>query len=335
MSRALEMLRRNDPQQISVDIVLDNENDAAIAQALEQNQYVSRVWLHLGRRIANSDHLCRQLATRANLVFFGLSGYYSQRAPAERIRSIIQAIQQNSSVRTVEFANTILGAEDLCSFLDSVVHVTDLSLRNCKLAGGEQGARDVAAALQRNASIETLKLLSVDRFLVPIFDGLVSNTCLRNLVIQHRSFLSEATRNALQGLLESSTGSIQNFELKGIQFWEQSFRPVAQGLINGSTVTGITLDGCLFQDEGSIRLLNQIFERKQTLRSLVIKYCLFRTPPQFAPSALFSSSPTGLPSMSPSISCSEYWQFVSKSEFQVLVGSCRREQAGVFVNWEC
>ena len=133
-----------------------------LLRRLEQNQYISYIRLRPTRRNANWDHLYRVIATRRNLVHFVLFDHptRSLRAPAERIHPILQAIQQNASVRFVELVDNFLSSEDLCSFLDAAVHVTDLTLNGCVLTGGEQhGARDVAVALQRNTSIVSLKLL--------------------------------------------------------------------------------------------------------------------------------------------------------------------------------
>ena len=289
MSGALAILQRNSPRQTEIHLYLDlEEDDAAIAQALEQNQYVSRVWLYVetSDRNADWDHLWRVIATRGNLLHFVLvdDSLRLNRVPADRIRPILQAIQQNASVRVVEFCNNNLDAADLCSFLDLAVHVVNLTFKRCALAGGEQGARDVAAAVQRNTNIRTLKLVRFEDSLDPVLEGLVLNTCINNLVLSESS-LSVAMSNALQGVFES-TASIQDLELKGIQFGVQSFRPVAHGLINGNTVTRIELDYCTFQDQESTRLLNEIFERKQTLRSLVVKNCFFRTQPQLFYQAL-------------------------------------------------
>ena len=198
---------------------MTKDDDAAIAHALEQNQYVSKVLLRLTQRDANWDHLYRVLATRGNLVHFVLFDHPAApvRAPAERSRPILQAIQQNASVRFVELNHNFLSSEDLCSFLDAAVDVTDLTLNCCDLTVGEHGARDVAVALQRNTNIVKLKLCWIDAFLVSILEGLVSNTCVRDFVLETRS-LSEAASNALKGIFESSTGSIQRLELVGIRF---------------------------------------------------------------------------------------------------------------------
>ena len=290
MSHALLLLRQNDPQETSVTIDLNDENDdAVISQALEQNQYISRVRLRLTQRNTDWDHLYRVLAARRNLVHFVLFDHPSGllRAPAARIRPILQAIQQNASVRSFVLADNFVSPEDLCSFLDATVHVTDLTLNHCDLTGGAHGARDIAAALQRNTSIVSLKLLSINDLLDSILEGLVANTCVRNVIIGC-GVLLEAIGNALQGLLES-TRSIQHLELFGTSLGEESFRVVAHGLINRSSVTGITLNQCYIQDEGSIRLLNQIFVRKQNLHTLAIKTCFFGTQTQQFYQALFSA----------------------------------------------
>ena len=228
-----------------------------------------------------------------------------------------------------------LVAEDLCSFLDNAAQITDLNLRSCALHEREQGAREVAAALQRNTNIVTLKLCQIEGFVVPILEGLVSNTCLKNLVIS--SSLREATSNALQGLLESSTGSLQHLELIGIQFLERSFCPVAQGLINGSTVTDITFDHCNFHDKGSTQALNEILEQKRNLSSLAIKLCTFHPHPRLQQfrQALFSAlRRPDSPLRHLQFCVANIGDLFPNQCFRVLCGSRRREQAGVFVNWE-
>jgi len=271
-------LLENDPQQTHIRIELEDEyDDRGIARALERNQYVSRVRLRPPVRNNRTwDHLCRVLATRGNLEQFVLFDhevhFETSSVPAERIRPILQAIQQNTSVCAVEFDFRLLSAQDICTFLDTASHVTDFTVRRCYWPEGAQGARDIAAALQRNTNIETLNLLDIRHSLVPILEGLGSNACVQKLVMAHLDY-AEATRNALQGLLESSTASVQHLELKGTNLRGVSFRPVAQGLIHGSNVTDITLNSCYFCDAGSLLTLNDIYDRKQNLRALAIKNC--------------------------------------------------------------
>ena len=278
MTNVLEWLGQNDPNQTWIEINLTGEDDdAAIARALQRNPYVSRVELCLAQRDANWNNLYRVLATRGNLEYFILFDNMVPSVPVERIRPILQAIQRNTSVRFVELEDILLSSEDLCSFLDTAVHVTDLILDGCVLTGGERGARDVAGALQRNTSIATLKLLCCDQFLDTVLEGLVSNTCVRNLVLSTRVIFQEAVSNACRGLMES-TRSIQRLELTETTFTEQSFHPVAQGLIDSSTVEDITLHACSFNGGRSIHPLNEILRRKQNLRALTFKACIFQTP---------------------------------------------------------
>ena len=150
-SEARLVLEVDDPDDTSVFIVLEEEDDdAAIAQALEQNQNVRRVELKLDSRDANWDHFYRALARRGNLEEFKLYGYGGSgrriRLSARRFRPILRSIQQNSSaLRIVEFDGTRLFAADLCSFLDTASHVSELILNGCVLKG---------AAPQRRATCE-------------------------------------------------------------------------------------------------------------------------------------------------------------------------------------
>jgi len=220
-SEARLTLEVDDPDDTSVYIVLEEEDDdAAIAQALEQNQNVRCVELKLDSRNGNWDHFYGALARRGNLKELKLHGYGETRfgrlirMSARRFRPILRAIQQNSALRKIEFENTCLFAADLCSFLDTASHVSELIL-SCALQGAADRAaraRDVAAALQRNTNIVTLKLIWIDRFLDPILEGLVSNNCVRHLVVF--SNFSRATCN-LAGVLLRSNRSIRHLDLDG------------------------------------------------------------------------------------------------------------------------
>jgi len=213
MMSAVEKLRTY-PQWYAISIDLEEEqDDDALAQALEQNQHVSEVWLRPRGSNTDWDNLLRVLATRGNLKSFKLSNGFA----AERNRPILQAIQQNASLRRVEVRQTNLFAGDLCSFLDTAIHLTDLMLSNCNLEEGAQGARDVAAALQRNTNIVTLEMTWMNGFLDPILEGLVSNTCVRSLVLgmsdeSYQHTLTNSARTALRVLLKS-TRSIQHLGL--------------------------------------------------------------------------------------------------------------------------
>ena len=176
MVQAKLRLLRNDPQrpwaeiefdlprtqQAFPEIELDAEQDdaATIAHALQQNdreEHVSVIKLEASslRGYALWGNLLQVLATRGDRVQVELKA----EAPPEMNRAIFQAmIQQSSVFRGVEFRLMNHVAEDFCSFLDTAAHLTDLTLSGCHIRGGPQGATDIAAALQRNTNITTLKL---------------------------------------------------------------------------------------------------------------------------------------------------------------------------------
>ena len=69
-SRAVEQLRLNDPELTEILVILREEtSDEELAEALEQNEYVTKVTLKLERmrRDANFARFLRVLATRATL----------------------------------------------------------------------------------------------------------------------------------------------------------------------------------------------------------------------------------------------------------------------------
>ena len=87
----------------------------------------------------------------------------------------------------------------------------------------EQGARDLAAALQRNTNIETLELEDLeDIYTVPILEGLRSNVSVKTFIFSPGESISDAALPCIQHLLESTT-SIQRFELHGHPSAEISF----------------------------------------------------------------------------------------------------------------
>jgi len=279
MTSTLDRLRQNDPQQTSISIHLDGEGDdadATIAQALEHNQHVSQIELVATRRPQRIgrgwDNLYHVLATRGTIVRLILVNL-----PEERIRPILQAIQQNTSVRVVECRAIRFTVHDLCFFLDNADHVSDLTLERCLLlTEGAQGARDVVAALQRTINIQTLKLLPNDNSLwnhieeglvlnTTIEEGLVLNTSVKNLALS-----ANTSHDFLKGLVES-TRSIQHLELRETVL----VHSVAQGIINASSITAITFSSCNFRHEGPFRFLSRIVEQKHNLSSLVINDCNF------------------------------------------------------------
>ena len=150
-------------------------------------------------------------------------------APAGLVRAFLRAIQQNTSIRSVELRWLRLPT-DISTFVDNASSITSFSLYNCDMdpAERQQGARSLAVALQRNTNIETLELSSLeDIYAVPILEGLRSNTSLKTFVFSGTALtdISDATSHALHQLLESTT-SIQRFELNEDGFpWREVASP--------------------------------------------------------------------------------------------------------------
>ena len=237
-----EMIRQ---KQASHHIRLLRETDADLAQALEQNLFVTKIRLTLGgAQQADWNSLLRVIATRSNLEEVAV-----WRTNALLVRSILRAIQQNSSI-------------------------TKFCLSECDMdpAERQQGTRDLSAALQRNANIESLELGTLgDIYAIAILEGLRSNTSVKTLVFSGVPF-SDAAAHALQHVLESTT-SIQRFELQNeATFSEILFRPLAQGIINSECVSELKLSWCRFENQ-SITDLRSILQNRLNLTSLCLHHC--------------------------------------------------------------
>ena len=218
---AVAELRQNDPAMKAIHIRLHFEtSDAALARALEQNPFVTEIRLNMGdteeqQQRPGWNSLVRVIATRANLEKVIL---VDSTAPAGLVRAFLQAIQQNTSIRSVDLQWVRLPI-DISTFVDTASSIASFSIYGCDMeaAEQEQGARDLAAALQRNTNIGTLELSRLeDIYAVRILEGLQSNTFLKTFIFSPTSpttnMISDATSHALQHLLESTT-SIQRFEI--------------------------------------------------------------------------------------------------------------------------
>jgi len=165
----------------------------------------------------------RVIAARENLETVDLvdaDDPEERNAPAALVSAILRAIQQNSAVETILLLFLCLPT-DLSIFVDTTSSITVLGLYYCDMEPSlerEQGARDLAAALQRNTNIQTLRFDFIDEpyFISSILHGLQSNISLKTLDLGGTSF-SGATRQAIQQLLES-TASIQTVALRFSEF---------------------------------------------------------------------------------------------------------------------
>ena len=106
MDGVIEKLRENDPARTRIDIRLydDESSDADLAQALEQNAFITEINLGLeGEQRVDWNHLLRVIATRANLETVKLwDSFVRRNVSAALIRSILLAMQQNTAIQHVE-----------------------------------------------------------------------------------------------------------------------------------------------------------------------------------------------------------------------------------------
>ena len=197
-------------------------------------------------------------------------------APAALVRSILRAIQQNTSVRCLDLESVRLPA-DVSTFLDNASSITSFRLSDCDMEPTErqQGARDLAAALQRNTNISSLHLdVLNDIYTIPILEGLRSNVCLKTLIFSLS--ISDAASHAIHQLLGSKTSMIQRLEWHQVTFSdERLFRPIAQGIINSECVSELKLSWCQFQGQNCIAQLRSILQNKRNLTTLCLCHCRF------------------------------------------------------------
>ena len=252
-------------------------SDADLAQALERNRFVTEIWVDLdGEQRVDWNFLLGVVATRANLEKVKLRDARSaerRNAPAALVRSLLQAIQQNTAIRSVELEWVRLST-DISTFVDNTSSITSFSLWGCDMESTEreQGARDLAAALQRNRNIETLRLCSLeDIYTIPILEGLRSNVSLKTFVFSPCVSFSGAAAHALQHLLESTT-SIRRFELTG---GNTLFHTIAHAITSSECVSELKFWRAGFHDRTSIAQLRSILQNKRNLTSLCLHRCWF------------------------------------------------------------
>ena len=141
-----------------------------------------------GEQRADWDSLLRVIATRSNLGKVRLEGAnYSgveRQTPAALIRAFLQAIQQNTAIQNVMLWGLRLPT-DISTFVDNASSITSFCIDGCDMEAAErqQGASDLAAALQRNTNIETLSLEKMENiYTVPILESLRLNAAVKNFI---------------------------------------------------------------------------------------------------------------------------------------------------------
>jgi len=270
----IEELRQNNPETNCITIVLLRENsDADLAQALEGNAFVTEIGLDLeAEQRAEWNSLLSVIATRTNLETVKLLdafGAERRKAPAMLVRSILRAIQRNTAIRNVELEWLRLPT-DISTFVDNASSIASFSLSKCV---GEQGASDLAAAIQRNTNIETLNLSDLeDTYSFPILEGLRSNVSLKTFIFYSNPArnLSDETSHAIHQILGSKT-SIQRLEWSEATLSDE----IAQGITYSESVSELKFSWCRFEDQSNFAHFRSILQNKRNLTSLFLDRCSF------------------------------------------------------------
>ena len=254
---------------IEIDLCYET-SDADLAQALEQNPFVTEIALVVDmEQRTDWDSLLRVIATRANLeevIVWDATNAEERIAPgAALIRSILQAVQQNTAIRTVGLTCLCIST-DIATFVDNASSIKLLRLSDCN---GEQGARDLAAALQRNKNIQSLELDKLNDITLPILEALSSNVSLKTLIF--RSMYSDSTPHALQHLLASTT-SIQRLEWHEFAFTDERLTgSLAQAITSSESVSELAFfDWCQGFGRNTCAQLQSILRNKRNLSALCL-----------------------------------------------------------------
>lgn len=177
----------------------------------------------------------------------------------------------------------------VASLLDAATSLHKFALGNINMEAFERNRSMFAltAALKRNTSVETFILMNLeDEYLLPILASLGGNSHFSKFIFSHtiasdRDHLEAS--NALGHLLTYAT-NIREFIMLVDQKQEdpvdleETFRPIAQGLIDSKSITEITLSR-FYDDypnnglEKIPSIIRSILELKSNLRSFSMQGC--------------------------------------------------------------
>ena len=305
----IPVLRRRDPAATSIHVRLHFEaSDADLAQALELNPFVTEVEVNLHMMVVRPHwpRLLRVIATRANLQSVTVNDGGTN-VPIALIAAFLEAIQQNARVSFVRLWFLHRLPANLSTFIDNAASIASLTLCFLDLepVQSAQKTRDLAAALQRNTNIRTLKLAGRDTTCFrAVLHALRFNTCLTTLILAELiGNSSDEVSSAIRLLLES-TATIRRFDFRRTGgFRGALLRPVAQGIISNATVSELKIVSRFGADEESVALIRDILRNKRNLTSLSLT--IYRCPDVLAVGVLDNVIPTLLRADSP-LRCFEF-----------------------------
>jgi len=280
----VDALRQNNPALKQIVIRLrDETSDADLARALQLNTFVMAVSVDFERvQLADWGGFLRVIAARENLVnvaFRDADSEEERSASPALVSAILQTIQQNTAIQSIHLIRLNLPTY-ISRFVDTASSIKAMVLLKCDIMAPsverEQGAQDLAAALERNTNIEHLDIQFLDDiYAIPILQGLRSNVSLTSLAIGGNSSFSLAASHAIQQLFESNT-SIQALELGCTIFGGEHFHVITRAIISSNFVSKLKFYRCAFRaDVGSAAHFRSILQNKRNLTGLCLDHCYF------------------------------------------------------------
>lgn len=206
--------------------------------------------------------------------------------PTERLLPLFfSALQRNGKVKSLFLDRVNLSsnnnADGFISFLDDAPALEDLMLQECSCTGQNSSnvARNIATALRRKTSIQTLQVSDCEAsILCPIFQSLASsNSASRLKKLIYRSLTirgeSESTAVALQQYLVSDGASeLNSLKLNDIRW---GWSPILSALMHRRTsIKELGFDCCYivqsFNDQEDVRDLVSLITSMTNLHTLII-----------------------------------------------------------------
>jgi len=267
---AVASLLENDPGREEFIIELQHENDpAALARALRQNDYIKCIWFCLEgvAENANFDIFLQEVAQHGSLEIVKLIDAENddERLPPINSRPFLEAFQRNERITNVQLNRLRLFGNDVAAMLDNSSSISTIEMRRCEA----HAAVAIAAALERSTTIESLELdLLSTPFVVRILQGLQHNKSVKKVTYSRWRNIEESL--ALGALLTSTT-TIEKLHLYCHDFSAETFQPICQGLVQSQSVTALQLSFCDLRGQGFNPLFQALFRTKLNLYSLQIE----------------------------------------------------------------
>jgi hypothetical protein len=141
-----------------------------------------------------------------------------------------------------------------------------------------EAARDLSASIAANTSIKVLDCARYCRpdqaiYFAAIFRGLAEHTQIQKLIWNkywHDWGITVAEADALQLALTATTATLEHLEFRNVDFEEETFSVIVQGIRKSRSVWEILLSRSCSFDEGSTLLLQELLTTPTDKRSLSV-----------------------------------------------------------------